>query len=169
MREMLVLPLDIQKFAENFLWQGNTTILNINNVSAEKNWFSEKVQVHDKPSHIPINNCDPYRKKMEIYYIQVRFHRILLWTRLIFTNIYIWNFWTGRVPSFCTGLVELTFLVFIIDLFDLAGTHADMYPYFLENITISNVEKLKLWQHFHQSLRTLLYDISISYPLPYLT
>ena len=64
MREMLVLPLDIQKFAENFLWQGNTTILNINNVSAEKNWFSEKVQVHDKPSHIHINNCDPYRKKM---------------------------------------------------------------------------------------------------------
>ena len=40
--------------------------------------------------------------------------------------------------------VELTFLICRIDLFDLAGTHVDMYPYLVANISISNVDKLKI-------------------------
>ena len=41
-------------------------------------------------------------------------------------------------------LVELTSLICRIDLFGLTVTHVDMYPYLAENITISNVDKLKI-------------------------
>ena len=45
-------------------------------------------------------------------------------------------------PDF--SAVELTFLICRIDLFDPAGTHVDMHPYLVANITISNVDKLKI-------------------------
>ena len=47
----------------------------------------------------------------------------------------------GGAP--CGG-VELTFSIFIIDLFGLAGTHVDMYPYSVANIAASNVDKIKV-------------------------
>ena len=40
--------------------------------------------------------------------------------------------------------VELNLLICRIENFDLVGTHVGMYPYFVANITISNVEKLKI-------------------------
>ena len=39
---------------------------------------------------------------------------------------------------------KLNFLICITELFDLAGTHVDIHPYLAENITISNVDKLKI-------------------------
>ena len=43
---------------------------------------------------------------------------------------------------------ELNFLICITDLFDLSGTHVDIHPYLAENITISNVDKLKIMATF---------------------
>ena len=40
-------------------------------------------------------------------------------------------------------IVELKCLICRIDVFDIAGTHVDMYSYSVANITISNVDKLK--------------------------
>ena len=37
---------------------------------------------------------------------------------------------------------------FFIDLFNLSGTHAAIYPYYVENITISDVEKFKIMATF---------------------
>ena len=42
----------------------------------------------------------------------------------------------------------MNFLICITDLFDLAGTHVDIHPYLAENITISNVDKLKIMATF---------------------
>ena len=41
-------------------------------------------------------------------------------------------------------LAKLTFLVYIIDLFDLELTHVDMYPYLVAKNTISKKDKLKI-------------------------
>ena len=40
--------------------------------------------------------------------------------------------------------VELNLLIYKIDLFDIAGTNVDIYPNSVENITISNVDILKI-------------------------
>ena len=40
--------------------------------------------------------------------------------------------------------VELIFYICRIDMFNIAGTHADMYPYLVADITISNIDKLKI-------------------------
>ena len=40
--------------------------------------------------------------------------------------------------------VELTFWICRINLFNLAGTHVDMYHYSVENIEISNIGELKI-------------------------
>ena len=42
-----------------------------------------------------------------------------------------------------------------------------MYPYSVVKITISNVEKWKIWLQFNQSLRNLFYGIIIADPLSY--
>ena len=40
--------------------------------------------------------------------------------------------------------ILLTFLICILQIFDLSGTHVDVYPYSVAKITISNVDKLKI-------------------------
>ena len=44
----------------------------------------------------------------------------------------------------CCVIIELIFSICIIDLFNLSGKHVGMYPYLVVNITISNIDKLKI-------------------------
>ena len=41
-------------------------------------------------------------------------------------------------------MIELNFWIYRIGLFNLSGTHVYIYPYSVANITISNVDTLKI-------------------------
>ena len=52
--------------------------------------------------------------------------------------------YTGTNQIELQDCVELTFYICRIDLFNIAGTHADMCPYSVADIIISNIDQLKI-------------------------